>query len=1014
MIPEMSKKFLHLALMATAVGVMGYVCPAGAKRISENAAAGIARQFTGQNASKYKKAPAVGKKAAYAPSVNGEPVFYLFNNGNDAGFTIVSGDDELPAILGYTLAGEYDPANVAPNFKYWLEETQREISWYYTRGGKARVIEKDERNVIEPMLTTRWNQSTPYNNNCPKVGGRVSVTGCVATAMAQVLHYNKWPDVGEGRVPVPESSNPSAGFTFERHPIDYTQMLDIYENGNYTEEQANAVAELMLACGRASLMNYSPSASGALDINMQAGLIQYLKYNPGTGIHRRDYMSLDKWEEMVYGELAQNRPVLMCGSSNQGGHCFVADGYAGNGYFHFNWGWGGYQDGYFLLYSLNPAAGGIGSYEGGYNSNQSIITNLTPAGVADTEKDEYLLIQTYLTYQHNEEGYSSLLVNDGILYNPTGLAQDVQVAVAFEDVNNPENITYVMGWDTPEDEMAGTLNPSYGFRSVDYIDPQLPDGEYTVYIVSRNNLSKPFKKVACLDGFPSYVPLTVSHSELKYGEVSDYGKITAIVKGGAALDNNYDTSSPSAELTLANISDVDWYGTLQITAIPEGSTSGTFRMNQTVVIPAGRTRDISFGTSSILKEGVYNLRITDTFAVADLISEPLKLTVKKGSGRVLDKTFNVTDITPRVIEFGNGNDLIITMRNNGSNSITSPVVFNLMKEKDGSFEKVTSFTTGDITLARNQTGNFLLSSTPLKDVEPGEYVWHLDTPSGEIVSRDIPLTIVKYAEDEAAQLAYLITDEQGKQARLTAPRNGHYAGIIEVPSSVNGYTLPSTLDGVPFATAERVTELTIPATVTAISDGAFYRADNLSKITFKSTVPPVLGKMVMPVNTNSFDISVPDNSANLYARAEGWDEISFPNWEFDIRDGLKVSGPQTAIDAETNEVYAPYYVNRTEMPELVITGNDHIEVICNLSDGTISYTQLTDGKYTLPALGDNKRGKLMVGKDLSGIEDVFDVNETADVYDLNGILVLKDADFDALKQLPAGLYIWGGRKFLRK
>ncbi len=1000
--------------MATAVGVMGYVCPAGAKRISENAAAGIARQFTGQNASKYKKAPAVGKKAAYAPSVNGEPVFYLFNNGNDAGFTIVSGDDELPAILGYTLDGEYDPANVAPNFKYWLEETQREISWYYTRGGKARVIEKDERNVIEPMLTTRWNQSTPYNNLCPVVNGQTSVTGCVATAMAQVLNYNKWPDVGKGHVQFAENSRNY--YHFEEHPFDYSQMLDIYANGDYTEAQANAVAELMLACGRAVRMGYSPSASGAADMNLHRGLIKYLKYNPGTGIRLRDYMTLDEWESLIYNELASNRPVIMCGSSSAGGHCFVADGYAGNGYFHFNWGWGGYEDGYFLLYSLNPTAGGIGSYEGGYNSRQSAIINMTPAGVADTEKDCYLVVQTYLQHEYNEEmECSSLQIKDGLVYNPTGNAFDLQIGVAFENANNPDDISYVIGWDQPETEMSGSLDPAHGFRSVEYHEPKLADGKYKVYIVYRTDLSKPFKKCPSADGYPSYVPLTVANGTVNYA-TTDIGtqETTLVVTGMSGFDNNYDTSSPSGKLTIANVGQDDWFATLRITATKADGTTGSIRMSQGVTIPAGRSQDIAFNTSSIAKAGVYNVELFTRENQETIISSPLQIVVKEGSGRILGQSFNVTNITPRILDATEDDQMTITIKNRKNEEFSSPIVFNLMRENNGIFMKVTSFTTGNVTLSASQESDFLLSSTPLKDIEPGEYVWHLDTPAGEVVSRDIPLTIVKYAEDEAAQLAYLITDEQGKQARLTAPRNGHYAGIIEVPSSVNGYTLPSTLDGVPFATAERVTELTIPATVTAISDGAFYRADNLSKITFKSTVPPVLGKMVMPVNTNSFDISVPDNSANLYARAEGWDEISFPNWEFDIRDGLKVSGPQTAIDAETNEVYAPYYVNRTEMPELVITGNDHIEVICNLSDGTISYTQLTDGKYTLPALGDNNRGKLIFGKDLSGIEDVIDINETADVYDLNGILLLKNADFDALKQLPPGLYLWGSRKFLRK
>lgn len=1010
----MLKKFLHLALIATAVGVMGYVCPAGAKRISENEAAGIARQFTGQNASKYKKAPAIGKKAAYAPSVNGEPVFYLFNNGNSAGFTIVSGDDELPAILGYTLDGEYDPANVAPNFKYWLEETQREISWYYTRGGKARVIEKDERNVIEPMLTTRWNQSTPYNNLCPVVNGQTSVTGCVATAMAQVLNYNKWPDVGEGSAQCTENDN--LWYRFNKHPLDYSLMLDDYATVDYTPEQAKAVAELMAVCGRAVSMNYSPYGSGAVDMNMHAGLINHLKYNPGTGIRYRDYMTLNQWEALIYGELAQNRPVLMCGASSAGGHCFVTDGYAGNGYFHFNWGWGGYQDGFFLLYSLNPAAGGIGSYEGGYNSNQSAIINLTPKGIADTPTDNYLLIQTYLIHSYNEEAEaSSLQVNNGILYNPTGVKQEIQIAVAFENMINPEDITYVLGWNTPEDQFSGELNPGYGFRSVDYFDPQLRDGKYKVYLASRNNLTAPFNKIASMDGYPTYVPLTVTQGTLTYGEVQQLDEnATLVVTGVNGFDNNFDTSTCSGSLTVANVGLNDWYGTMIITATRADGSAGVLRMSKVAYIPSGRSQVIELASSSLPKAGVYNVSLKVNSKNVELVSAPLQIVVKDGSKRQFGQSFNVSDITPRILDSSVDDEITISINNRKNEEVSSPIVFNLMRENNGTFEKVTSFTSGNLDLAAGQGTRILLSSTPLKDVEPGEYVWHLDTPSGEIVSRDIPLTVVKYAEDEAAQLAYLITDGQGKQARLTAPRNGHYAGIIEVPSSVNGYTLPTTLDGVPFATADCVTELTLPETITAISDGAFYRADNLRKITFKSTVPPVLGKMVMPNNTNSLEVSVPDNCANLYARAEGWEEISFPNWEFDIRDGLKVSGPQTAIDAETNEVYAPYYVNRTEMPELVITGNDHIEVICNLSDGTISYTQLTDGKYTLPALGDNKRGKLMVGKDLSGIEDVFDVNETADVYDLNGILVLKDADFDALKQLPAGLYIWGGRKFLRK
>ena len=130
-------------------------------------------------------------------------------------------------------------------------------------------------------------------------------------------------------------------------------MIDSY-NGSYTDEQAAAVAYLMKACGYSCDMAYTPNSSGALSINAAKALFENFKYNPNLQYLNRDYLSATEWENIIYAELAAKRPVLYGGRSSSVGHEFVCDGYDGNGYFHFNWGWGGMSDGYFLLDALNP------------------------------------------------------------------------------------------------------------------------------------------------------------------------------------------------------------------------------------------------------------------------------------------------------------------------------------------------------------------------------------------------------------------------------------------------------------------------------------------------------------------------------------------------------------------------------------------------------------------------------------------------------------------------------------
>ena len=200
-------------------------------------------------------------------------------------------------------------------------------------------------NDVEPMVTTKWNQgaktydpTNPYNGDCPKVDGMLTLTGCMATALAQVLNYHKWPK---------QLNNPLAGFstmhglTIDELPVvafDWENMADDYYQPT-TDAQQKAVAQLMRYCGQAIQMDYTTSTSNGFyyDLDM---LVNDFGYHQGVAFVHGDNYSVSEWENMIYQELAENRPVVYGAQGSVGGHAFVLDGYEvsnNNGYYHVNW-----------------------------------------------------------------------------------------------------------------------------------------------------------------------------------------------------------------------------------------------------------------------------------------------------------------------------------------------------------------------------------------------------------------------------------------------------------------------------------------------------------------------------------------------------------------------------------------------------------------------------------------------------------------------------------------------------
>ena len=322
--------------------------------------------------------------------------YYVFNMDDDKGFVIVSGDDRMPPILGYSDSGKFDTDNLPEHIKAWMESYADQLQ--LIENGKAtprpqktmKAMSFTKRNIA-PLLPCNWNQDAPYYNQCPYYGERC-VTGCVATAMAQVLYYHRANSINATLKEIPGYTTRTLGLELDaipaNSPIDWDNMIDNY-TGNETSVQDNAVASLMKYCGYSVQMDYNISSnggSGARSEMLPFALINYFGYsNNTTNVYRIDY-GADEWDDLIYNELVNKRPVLYCGDSNGGGHQFVIDGYDIDGLFHVNWGWGGSNNGYFLISVLNPGDNsGIGasSTSDGYAFSQMATIGAEPSDVPE-------------------------------------------------------------------------------------------------------------------------------------------------------------------------------------------------------------------------------------------------------------------------------------------------------------------------------------------------------------------------------------------------------------------------------------------------------------------------------------------------------------------------------------------------------------------------------------------------------------------------------------------------------
>lgn len=386
----MRSKHLHLLLLLLMMSLASFAGPRSFQQAKE-----IALRQAAQLGISMDEASSAKAKSKRVKSVSGEvPAYYVFPNGEGKGFTVVSGDDRLPEVVGYSDKGTYDEENLPSNYVGFMKAYEEMVGQLDNGDSRASASIAEakalrssgyQQPTVAPLLgSIQWNQMTPYNKMCPMYNSTDrSVTGCVATAMAQVMMYYQYPKTLQTDIPayVSRTKHLSIPQINKGESYDWDNMLPqyaSYEPLNYTDAQAAAVAKLLYHCGVACEMDYGPS-SGA---NVTPAILStYFGYDSDLmqDVYR-DVFTLAEWSQIMDKELTAKRPILYSGRSSDGGHEFVCDGTDGNGLYHINWGWGGYQDGYFDVTILNPDKGGAGSGSApdGYNQYCSMIIGIAP------------------------------------------------------------------------------------------------------------------------------------------------------------------------------------------------------------------------------------------------------------------------------------------------------------------------------------------------------------------------------------------------------------------------------------------------------------------------------------------------------------------------------------------------------------------------------------------------------------------------------------------------------------
>ena len=499
------KKYIVLTMML----VLSVV--AGAESITRQQAEQLARQFItkqGMYGALSQAEPHQARARALLKGSSQDGCYYVFNIGTNEGFVIVSGDDRTPAVLGYSDKGSFDMDRLPSNVAAWLEGYADQIRYLRKKASAEPTapvsvrsdaplmtmtrapwaVKKEPRPAISPMITSKWDQFSPFNDLCPVVDGQHCVTGCIATALAQIMYYHKWPQAATTEIP---------GYTVKGKSVSYPGLpattfnwAAMTDNPATGTPAGDAVAKLMQYCAFGCKADFGIDNTSIYNNEPENALKNYFGYGSGVKYVERGIYKDDDWEELIYTELAAQRPVIYTGQSyiaeldGYAGHAFVVHGYK-DGYYAVNWGWGQSVtvDGYYKLDALDPADLGVGGGGGAYDTGQTAIVGIskddvTPYQVVD---ENVALTMKDLTVDDTEYelmGNYYIVTVNCMLFN--AFTNTYIFDINYKICKGDNFLEYVY-----DEGSLYEISPVSYFPKLQFHVPNLGPGTYKIVFVSR-------------------------------------------------------------------------------------------------------------------------------------------------------------------------------------------------------------------------------------------------------------------------------------------------------------------------------------------------------------------------------------------------------------------------------------------------------------------------------------------------------------------------------------------------
>ena len=643
---------------------------AWAESINENQARRIAEGFMTTH-----RMPSTNLKLAQkgttlnAPASSEKAAYYVFNAPTQ-GYVIVAGDDRAPAVLGYSDKGSFDALAVPEAMQELLDSYAEQIE--ALKGGAKAAPRLTSAPAIAPLLHSTWSQKAPYNILLPIVNGKRAVAGCVATAMAQVLYYWKWP--ARPTMTIPAYTTETMEIYMPALPVvdfEWDLMRDSYLSSDSTTSEGLAAARLSLYCAQAVEMDFQDGTSGATTTQTPQMLTTYFGYKASVHSLFRFNYTTEEWNDIIYSELAAGRPMIYSGKKKSSGHAFICDGYDGEGMFHINWGWNSQSNGYFLLNVLNPDLQGTGSATGvyGYIYNQAVIVGIEPG----EGTNEFALTATDLslngtTTTRSGTNYDFRATVTGLFRNFTSQVMAVSYGWALYQDGNFMSMLY--------ETYHSSLKPGYYITSNRTLKfgSGITSGTYRIVPVYSEYYAGNWRP--CIGADRNYIEVTIN------------GNTCTITGHGNASLPDYTVNDITMEGKMHNGRPID----INVNLTNNGERTsrllymfvdGAFKATGLVDIANGETADIPYrfmptDAGNYTLTWSWNDDGSDPIATRTVTITPMPEASLSGTLEVL----NITDSDNKIVT-SDKFSVVLTVTNDGSETYDEELSFKLYKHSDG-------------------------------------------------------------------------------------------------------------------------------------------------------------------------------------------------------------------------------------------------------------------------------------------------------------------------------------------